>query len=158
MPLSTFAALVDAPPKWCENALETLSLPRRYTQAVARTLGLARLLNKFYGVPMRKAYRVANQWLANAVRGRIERIEDVEVGTFAIDIPRYLSDFTVRLSAVARRRSSRKLAASDYGIDLGALRENLRLSPAERLSALDANQRMVEELRLAASRHPHRQH
>ena len=50
------------------------------------------------------------------------------------------------------RPGSRMEAAKNYGVDLTALIEQLRLSPAERVDQMLASARMVEAVRGAARR------
>jgi hypothetical protein len=159
MNLSAFANLVGARPKWCQNALEVLRLPLKYTPTVARPLGLARLLNEAHGVPLKSAFRLATGALSRNASVEVAQADDQRVSTLTLDVHRYLSLFAARLSAVrldpprgrgrppAPRRSGGVRAAEAYGLDIGALRAGLRISPAERLRALDASQHAIERLR-----------
>jgi hypothetical protein len=159
MTLSAFATLVGAPPKWCQNALEVLGLPLNYTPTTARPLGLARHLNQSYAIPLKSAFRLATSALSANVPAGVGQADDEGVSTLTLDVNRYLSLFAVRLSAVrldpprgrgrppAGRRSGGVKVAEAYGLDIGALRAGLQISPAERLRALDASQHAIERLR-----------
>ena len=159
MTLSTFAILVRAPAKWCQNALELLDLPLQYTPARARQLGLTRLLNESHGIPLKRAFRLAREALLADPLSPVTQADEGRISTLTVDVRRYLSLFAVRLSAVsvdpprgrgrpARARPRGGRAAEAHGLDIGALRAGLGLTPAERLKALDASQRLVERLRV----------
>ena len=96
---------------------------------------------------------------------------DGGVAGIVVDRARYLSAFNAALSAALehggpRRRGPRPTSgvapksprtrsgalsrAEDYGVDLGLLREGLKLSRAERLSALDANAEFLRAMRKTA--------
>jgi hypothetical protein len=161
--LADFAALVGATPRWCQNALQTLGLGFRYNWELAQRLGLARLLYERYEIPLRRAMALS----ADALRqlpATLVRLADLDgVTALEVDVPRYLTLFalrTGRLRAEIPRRRGRPRRASEgggvaaaaaYGLDLGALRSGLRLSPAERLRQLDANQRAIAALRRGRS-------
>ena len=158
MTLAAFAMLVGAPPKWCQNALAVLGLPLRYSAPAARTLGLARLLHSAHEVSLPAAWRLARQALSGSLAASFSAGAPDSVSTLTVDVPRYLSDFTVRRSLaradpprgrgrprVPRRTGLRE--AEVHGLDLSALRAGLAVQPAERLRALDRNQEFVEALR-----------
>jgi hypothetical protein len=158
MSLSAFAILVGAPVKWCQNALEVLGLPLHYTPAMARQLGLTRLLNDSHSIPLKTAFRLAREALSGKPLSHVARADEEGISTLTVDVNRYLSLFAVRLSAVrvdpprgrgrpARARPRGERAAEAHGIDISALRAGLGITPAERLEALDASQRLVERLR-----------
>jgi hypothetical protein len=162
MTLAAFAHLVGATPKWCQNALAALGLPLRYDPALARALGLARILHQAHRLPLRAALDLARKALAAGRDDGLERTDPARVATLAIDLRRYLTLFALRLAGVKsapprragrppRPRPGGRRAAEAYGLDLGALRAGLRVSPAERLRALDANQRLIARLRSAGA-------
>ncbi len=159
MPLADFAAIVGATPRWCQNALQTLGLDFRYDRGLARTLGLARLLQEHHGIPLRRATAVAGVALQESP-ATIVRLDDPDGATaLLLDVPRYLTQFALRAARLSRdapRRRGRPPRTNTgggiadgeaYGLDLGALRSGLRRSPAERLEQLDANQRLIAALR-----------
>lgn len=158
--LAEFAALVGATPRWCQNALQTLGRRFRYDAELAKRLGLARALHSQQGLPLRRAMAISARAL-NGSGAAMVRLDDPEGSTgLVLDLPRYLTHFGLRAArlqasaprrrgrpAAARRTGHGLTAAMAYGLDLEALRSGLRLSPAERLAQLDANQRMIAELR-----------
>lgn len=157
--LADFAVLTGATPRWCQNALQTLGLGFRYDPDLAQTLGLARLLQQHHGIALPRAMAVAEPALREGPRMSV-RVDDPTGATaILVDVPRYLTQFglrSARLRADAPRRRGRPwstptgggiAAAEAYGLDLGALRSGLRLTPAQRLRQLDANQRAVAVLR-----------
>ncbi|HEY8106193.1 MAG TPA: hypothetical protein VIE46_08790 [Gemmatimonadales bacterium] len=158
MTLAAFAILVGAPPKWCQNALSVLGRPLRYTEPLARTLGLARLLEQ-HGLSLKTAVDRATEALAVHPPAAVRWRDPSAITGLRVDVPRYVSQFSLRQARLrddpprgaGRPPASRKgggiRAAARYGLDLDALKAGLRLSPAERLVALDANQRLVAALR-----------
>ncbi len=159
MTLADFAALAGAAPRWCQNALRTLGLGARYAPDVARTLGLARLLQQHHGVSLPRAMKVAEHALREGASTSAWVSDPTGATALLVDVPRYLTQFALRsarLRVDAPRRRGRPFttapaggiaAAEAYGLDLAALRGGLRLTPAERLRQLDANQRAVAALR-----------
>jgi hypothetical protein len=155
MTLAEFAELAGAQPRWCQNALSALRRPFHYTVRDARRLGLARLIAEGHGVALARAWRRAGEALASDPASVFSWSADEEVTTLTLDLPRYLSDFTVKLSnmrrnpprARGRPRQSRRytgLDAEAWGLDLDALREHLKLSPSERLRSLDQDQQLLQ--------------
>lgn len=64
-----------------------------------------------------------------------------------IDFPNFhLTDSSQRVEA-RRRAGSAVERAAEYGIDVGLLRDRLRLSPAERLRRLEADRTFILKLR-----------
>ncbi|HEU4570271.1 MAG TPA: hypothetical protein VFS07_06850 [Gemmatimonadales bacterium] len=158
MPLASFALLVGAPAKWCRNAFAVLGLPARYDHATARRLAVVRLLDQAYGLPLRRAWGVAEELL----QGRTP-IGEGPV-SITLDRARFEADWTARLAALAalpprgrgrpprpaappRSRAAALRRAESYGLDLSALRAGLRRDPATRLRDLDAAQRLLSQLR-----------
>lgn len=158
MSLAVFAALVSAPPKWCQNALLVLGRPLRYTEPLARTLGLARLLEQ-HGLPLKIAVARAAEALAVSPPAAVRWRDPSAITGLRVDVPRFVTHFALRQARLRddpprgagrpprARGSGGVRAAERYGLDLGALRAGLRLSPSERLAALDASQRLVAALR-----------
>jgi hypothetical protein len=162
MTLAAFAALVGAPPKWCQNTLLVLRRPLRYSEPLARTLGLARLLEE-YGLPLKVAVNRSDEALAVSPPAAVRWRDPSAITALRVDVPRYLTRFALRQARLREdppRRAGRPprvpagglRAAQRYGLDLDAMRAGLRLSPAERLAALDASQRLVATLRSAPRR------
>ena len=156
--LADFAALVGAPPRWCQNALRSLGLRWRYDQPLARALGLARVLHEHHGVPLARALAVARRALKETPPAPARLVDPEGIAAVVVDVPRYLTQFALRTARLRwdtprrrgrprRVRSGGLAAGQAYGLDLGALRSGLRLSPAERLRQLDANQRLIADLR-----------
>ena len=163
MTLAAFAALVGATPKWCQNTLLVLGRPLRYSEPLARTLGLARLLEE-YGLPLKVAVNRSDEALAVSPPAAVRWRDPSAITALRVDVPRYLTRFALRQARLRQdppRRAGRPprtppggglRAAQRYGLDLDAMRAGLRLSPAERLAALDASQRLVAILRSAPRR------
>lgn len=159
MTLADFAVLVGATPRWSQNALQALGLDFRYDPDLAQTLGLARLLQQHHGMALPRAVAVAQRALGEGARMSVRLDDPTGATAILVDVPRYLTQFglrSARLREDAPRRRGRPwsaptgggiAAAEAYGIDLDALRSGLRLTPAQRLRQLDANQRAVAALR-----------
>lgn len=160
MTLADFAVLVGATPRWCQNALQALGLGFHYDPDLARTLGLARLLQQHHGIALPRAMAVAQPALREGAGMSVRRDDPTGATAILVDVPRYLTQFglrSARLRADAPRRRGRPwsppagggiAAAEAYGLDLGALRSGLLLTtPAQRLRQLDANQGAVAALR-----------
>ena len=158
MPLATFAALVGATPKWCQNALQVLGRPFRYDLPTAEALALTHQLNHTLEIPLPAAWLLAMGTLTGAagVSGGVVSLR--------IDLHRFREEWMLRRLRVLATpprlrgrprdpippRSSRADAvarAERYGLDLGALRAGLRIDPAHRLQTLDASQRLIAALR-----------
>lgn len=160
MSLSQFAVTVGASPRWVLNARAVLGLKRRYTNTVARRLGLAREIRDATGIPLRRAWRLAAEALAAwpaqrewAYAGRGGSVRLV------VDLERYLSDYAIRVSLSRTRYGERRrgrprrgagdpvAAAEAYGVDVGLLRENLRRSPEARLRRLEEAKEFLQAAR-----------
>jgi len=158
--LSQFGSVVGAEPRWVQNAMASLGLPAQYTVTVARRLALARLVRESCGMPLVEAYPLAARALAGwPLRRHWERASPDGALRIVIDLERFLSTFTARLS-VARARSPgrtrgrprrtdlRGIAlAREHGVDLGLLRASLRRTPEERLRRLDDDLAFVRSMR-----------
>lgn len=162
MTLAQCHAVLGVPAKRVQNAFAALGLPLRYREADVRRLGLALRLGDGFGLSLHAAWRLAGEALARAAAG-VVRIPADGVGILEIDVRRYLSDWAAAFARVRElapprgrgrpRRASPAsrpqalAAARRHGIDVPALAEALRRSPAERLEALDENWRFVRALR-----------
>ena len=154
MTLGEFAYVIDADPKWVLNAAAVLGDPLPYTLPAARRLVVARALNAEAGMPVGRAYRVAERALAryDGSRKTVALSSDDGSVTVTVDLYRLLASVSAGMSRLAvlyapkqrgrpiRHRNAIK-AAQDYGLDLTLLEANLRRTPAERLRMLD---QMVE--------------
>lgn len=159
MTLAEFAVLVGATPRWCQNALQTLGRRFRYDSELARTLGLARLLQEERSILLRRAMRDAQRTLRGSPPTVVRQDDRQGIMALMIDVPRYLTQFAFRAARLRqdpppRRGRPRRppsaggiADAEAYGLDLAALRSGLRLGHAERIEQLDANQRMLAALR-----------
>jgi hypothetical protein len=158
MTLSQFAVACGATPKWVQNAASKLGWSVQYTAAAARHAGLVKQLQDDVGVPLEDADRLAADALSRPVS---ERATDGPRRTarVVVDVPRYLSDFTVRLARAMSHHEPRRrgrpvptgvgaiAAARRYGWDIGLLEWSLRRTAAERVRRLDQNLEFVESLR-----------
>jgi hypothetical protein len=157
--LGRFATVVGTSPRWVQNAFQALGLRPVYDDAVAKDLGLARVLQSTFGLPLVAAYPFAREALAGWPDARTWRKEG-GTGSVAleVDVERYLSGYASRL-ALARtwyaerkrgRPSSRRkrgiAGASEYGIDIGLLEASLDRTPGERLRQLDDDLAFVRSL------------
>ena len=158
MPLASFALLVGATPKWCQNALHLLGRPTRYDLPDARTLALTRELHATLGMPLSAAWQRAAEVLGG------HPAEEPRVVTIVVDLPRFLSAWGLRLAALRaapprgrgrppalpprpRTPAAALERARHHGLDLGALRAGLLRSMPARLIGLDGSQRLVAALR-----------
>lgn len=166
MTLGELALLVGTDAKWLLNASAVLPMPKTYTLALAGRLALARTLQSGLGVPLPRAYAMANDALRLYAGGdapvtlALDSTHTVEVN---VDVHRVLSALSVRLSRLKvmyapRRRGPRpsarrdKLkAAAEHGLDLSLLRANLRRTSADRLRQLDAMAKFRRNVRRTSS-------
>jgi hypothetical protein len=168
MTLAQCSAILGAAPKRVQNACAALGLPLRYREADMRRLGLALRLSGAVGLNLRTAWRVAGEALAQRAAG-VVRIPAGDVAMIEIDVRRYLSDWaaaSARVRELAPPRGPGRprrpnppepaqslAAARAYGLDVTALAESLRHSPAERLRALDENWQFVRAMQERGGRH-----
>jgi hypothetical protein len=150
MTLGQFAVIVGASPRWVQNARAVLALGGRYTEEGARRLGLAREIRAATSMPLRRAWRLAQEALA-AWPSRHEWVHEVPESSvrLVVDLERYLSTYAVRLSLSRTRYAERQrgraprrprdpvAAARAYGVDTSLLEDNVKRSPEERLRRLD---------------------
>lgn len=158
MTLASFAIACGADPKWVQNTARILGLRLRYTAEEARRLGLVKRLQEEIQLPLRVADRLARSALEAGGVGEAT-IGEGPTARVAIDVPRYLSDFAVRLArALAhhepRRRGRRHAKGGDavararrHGWDIGLLHSSLAATPAERIRRLDENMEFIHALR-----------
>jgi hypothetical protein len=158
--LGQYATAVGAPARWVQNAHAVLGLGTAYTPEGARRLAFARLLKETAGMPLVDAYPLAAPALASWPTKRSWTLSRGGAAAVTVDLERFLSDCSVRLSLarswyVERRRGRppktrrRGVAwAKWYGVDVTLLVESLKRTPAERLRALDANLEFLKSVRL----------
>lgn len=165
MTLGAFSILVGSSPRWAQNALTVLGLRPRYTVDLARRLALARELHETSGMPLVQAYPLAGRVLGGwPRRGRWGCSSPEGAVTVAIDLERFLSTFTVRLSLSRTLYAPRKpgrpstkrrrgvALAREHGIDIGLLESSLRRTPEDRLQRLDADVSFVRTMRVPRGR------
>lgn len=165
MTLGEFAYVIDAEPKWVQNAAAVLDDRLAHTLPAARRLVVARALNAEAGMPLARAFNVAERALAryDGSRKSVAISTDDGAVTVTVDLYRLLASVSAGMSRLAvlyapkqRGRPARHRnairAARDYGVDLTLLEANLRRSPAERLRMLD---QMIDfEHRVRIARQP----
>lgn len=150
MTLGQFATAVGAPKRWVQNAFQALGLPAEYTEPLARRLAFARVVKEACGMPLRRAFPLAEDALACWPAQKAWDLRDLDGSVrVVLDLERFLSDYAVRLSLsrtfyMERRRGrprKRKLRgialAKWYGVDLTLLVESLKRTPEERLEQMD---------------------
>jgi hypothetical protein len=159
-----FAAAVRGDEKWVENTSRALGLRLAYTPDEARHMGVVRLLSADFGIPVARAGELADEALRHSPDTRAVTLTASDDGAAAlvIDLARYHSTFAAALSAAIThgegrrrgrpptkrpRRRGAVVAAESYGVDVSLLREALNLSPAQRLTQLDANASFLSALR-----------
>jgi hypothetical protein len=152
MTLAEFAYLLDADPKWVQNAAAVIGGSFRYTLPTAQRLAVARALAQTTDMPMPRAYAIAGKLMRRFGRSSepVRISDDADPVGVTIDLFRILASVSVGLSRLrtryaprqrgrpARRRRDPLCAAEEYGLDLSLLAANLRRTPAERLRQLDA--------------------
>lgn len=165
MTLAQFAIAAQADPKWVQNAVATLGLYLRYTEAEARRLGLARVLNTTLGMPLRQAWEIAEDALRHPETRDLVISESLDGSVRAVvDVTRYLSSFTAAL-ALARRHEPKSRGrpmmvrersavedAREFGIDISLIRSNMARPLETRLRDADDNADFVRAIRGKARR------
>jgi hypothetical protein len=161
MSLGRFATVVGASPRWVQNALQALGLPRVYNEEAAKTLGLVRLLHETFSIPLVEAHPLATEALAAWPTGSLWRKRDA-TGAVALemDLGRYLSSYASRLALArnwyaerkrgrrpTRRRTAPLAAAVAHGVDIGLLKLALDATPEDRLRRLDEDVAFLQSLR-----------
>jgi hypothetical protein len=150
MTLGQFAVAVGAPKRWVQNAFQALALPPVYTEPLARRLAFARAVKQACGMPLRRAFPLAEEALACWPARKTWELRDPDGSVrVVLDLERFLSDDAVRLSLSRtyyaekrrgrpRKRKLRGIAlAKWYGVDLTLLVESLKRTPEERLKQMD---------------------
>ena len=153
MTLAEFAHLIDSDSKWVLNTTTALRLSRKYSVQLAQRLTVARTIHEQAGVPLARAFALAGQalsaWTHGSTRVILSAAPDGDV-TLTLDIHRMLSSFSVRLASLQtshapRHRGRRRMrrhdplrAATEWGIDLTLVADNLVKTPEQRLRQLDA--------------------
>lgn len=150
MTLGQFATAVGAPKRWVQNAFQALGLPAVYTEPLARSLAFAKAVKEACGMPLRRAFPLANGALARWPTHKTWELRDDDGAVrVVLDLERFLSDYAVRLSLSRtfyaekrrgrpRKRKLRGIALAEwYGVDISLLVESLRRTPEERLRQLD---------------------
>lgn len=152
MTLGEFAYLLDADPKWVQNAAAALGGSLRYSLPTAQRLAVARALADTGGMPLPRAYAIAGRVLRKYGGSKAPvRVSDAaDPVAVTVDVYRILAAVSAGLSRLctmyAPRRRGRPTtvrrdpirAAEEYGLDLTLLAANLRRTQAERLRQLDA--------------------
>ncbi len=150
MTLGEFAVAVGAEKRWVQNARRVLGVREKYSFDLARRLAFAKLLKDAFRIPLVRGFSLAADAIAVWTESKTWEYEGPNgVGKVVVDLERFLSDCSVRLSlsrtfyAEKRRgrppkRRRRGLAlAKWYGVDISLLEESLKLTPAQRLQRLD---------------------
>ncbi|MDH4046008.1 MAG: hypothetical protein OEW06_16295 [Gemmatimonadota bacterium] len=150
MTLGQFATAVGAPKRWVQNAFQALGLPAVYTEPLARRLAFAKAVKEACGMPLRRAFPLADAALARWPAHKTWELREPDGAVrVVIDLERFLSDYAVRLSLSRtfyaekrrgrpRKRTLRGIAWAEwYGVDISLLVESLKRTPEERLRQLD---------------------
>jgi hypothetical protein len=161
MTLGQFATAVGAPKRWVQNAFQALGLPAVYTEPLARRLAFARTVKEACGMPLRRAFPLAEEALARWPEHKTWELRDPDGAVrVVIDLERFLSDYAVRLSLSRtyyaekrrgrpRKRKLRGIAlAKWYGVDVSLLVESLKRTPEERLRLLDEAVEAFKSMRI----------
>lgn len=173
MTRSQFALALNADEKWVENAARLLGLSLSYTPTETLWIGLLRIFNHNVGLSLARSAELATETLRHAPSTREVRLGEytrqaASAVSVVLDVARYHSQHNAALSSAlvlggARRRGrpSKKVERGDamaraieYGVDVGALREGLRESPATRLERLEQNAAFVAAMRTSAGGRP----
>jgi hypothetical protein len=151
MTLREVAHIAGATPKRVINTLNAVGSRSPYSYKLALRLCVTLAVHDATGIPLRRAFAIA----AQALRAHADGEAAVAVGgdrdhvAIVIDMQRLLSSCAIRMSALRTllggrvrgrprvRRTEPLKAATDWGLDLSLLRENLRRTPEERLRQLD---------------------
>jgi hypothetical protein len=151
MTLGQFAVAVGAPKRWVQNAFQALGRPAAYTEPLARRLAFAKAVKEACGMPLRRAFPLAERALARWPAHHTWEVREPDGAVrVVLDLERFLSDYAVRLSLSRtcyeekrrgrpRKRKRRGLAlAKWWGVDISLLQESLKRTPEERLRTLEA--------------------
>jgi hypothetical protein len=161
MTLGQFATAVGAPKRWVQNAFQALGLPAVYSEPLARRLAFAKAVKAGCGMPLRRAFPMAEEALARWPAHKVWELRETD-GTVrvVIDLERFLSTYAVRLSLSRtfyaekrrgrpRKRTLRGIALAEwYGVDISLLVESLKRTPEERLRQLDEDVEAFKSMRI----------
>lgn len=152
MTLAEVAQLLDVEPKWILNTMTALGGRRRYSIVLARRLAVTRAIRKATGASLVLGYAQAGRAL-RAYQGEAALVV-ISTGdgnvSVLVDMRRILSSFNVRLSVLRTTFAPRQLgrppflrrdplrAATECGIDLTLLIDNLGKTVEQRIRQLDA--------------------
>ncbi len=161
MTLGQFATAIGAPGRWVQNAFQALGLPAVYTEPLARRLAFAKAVKEACGMPLRRAFPLAEEALGRWPAHRTWELREADGAVrVEIDLERFLSGYAVRLSlsrtyyAEKRRGRPRKrrlrgiALAKWYGVDVSLLVESLKRTPEERLRQLDEAREFFSRARI----------
>jgi hypothetical protein len=161
MTLGQFAVAVGAPKRWVQNAFQALGRPAVYTEPLARRLAFAKAVKEACGMPLRRAFPLAEGALARWPAHHTWEVREPDGAVrVVLDLERFLSDYAVRLSLSRtryaekrrgrpRKRRLRGLAlAKWWGVDISLLRETLKRTPEERLRTLEEAVEDLKRMRL----------
>ncbi|MFV1980771.1 MAG: hypothetical protein ACC655_06420 [Rhodothermia bacterium] len=157
--LGQFAAAIPASPKWVLNAHAVLGLDADYSVDRAKTLALARVLERGLGMTLKRAYHLATTVLRMPDDPQVWQLQSADrVATLVIDRERFLSNFAATLSFALEGYSERRRgrprkkcidginAARAHGVDISLLQASLNKTPAERLRRLDEDVAFLNSL------------
>jgi hypothetical protein len=159
MMLGQFAMAVGASPRWVLNALTRLHLPRRYGEALARRLSLARYITEAVRTPLPYALRLADRTLREADPHGTWRLEGPGGVSLVVDLPRFFTTYGANLALALNsygekprgRRASRRGSAIEraraYGVDVTLLDSALRRTPEERIRRVAEDMAFLSEIR-----------
>ena len=161
MTLGQFATAVGAPRRWIQNAFQALGLPAQYSEPLARRLAFAKAVKEACGMPLRRAFPLAEEALARWPDHKTWELREADGAVrVVLDLERFLSDYAVRLSLSRtfyaekrrgrpRKRKLRGIAlAKWYGVDVSLLVESLKRTPEERLRQLDEAREFFTKARI----------
>lgn len=158
MTLGQMAAAIPASRKWVLNAHAVLGLDNDYSFDLAKTLALTRVLELELGLPLKRSYAVAQDYLQAPDEWRWGPDDPIGVSAIVVDKQRFLSNFAATLSfaleGYAERRRGRRrkaskggvAAAREYGVDVSLLEASLERSAAQRLRRLDQDAAFLQQL------------
>ncbi len=165
MTRSQFAMAVGADDKWVENTARLLRRRLKYTPLESVWLGLVRVFNQDVGLTLARSDELAREALGSQPRASTLVLGTTvsSVAGVSVEMARFYSSHAASLSAAlefgGEKRRGRprplrprrgKQAALDhaarYGVDIGLLREGLKIPVAERLRIADENAAFVAEM------------
>lgn len=166
MTRSQFAMAVGGEEKWVENAARLLKKRLKFTPMESVWLGLVRVFNQEVGLSLARSDALAREALGVRPRPSTHVLGITEGGLagISVDMARYESSHAASLSVAlelggekrrgrprpiksGRAREATLDRAAQYGVDIGLLREGLKIPIAERLKIADENAAFVEQMR-----------